>query len=440
MSILKPGIARRFCRDERGNVVMMFALALLPMLGFVGSAVDYSRATMIKGRLQAAVDATALKLTRDGESLSDKDRQAMATRYFNAVFDKQDTQGVAKLALTTTDQTVTLSANTSLDAVFMPLLGIDKMDVGARAVSTFDKTKIELALVLDNTGSMAWSGKMTALKNALVTTDPVTAKKTGILPQIAGMNAAKPRIKVAIVPFDTQVNVGTSYAGANFVWKTGGKYKHADWLGFKGDGPDFNFSGAATLNDKWTGCITDRQNPKDTSAVNPVSSQPETLYPAADCPKGSKLGTLQPLTDDQTLLTNAVNAMQPAGKTNVAIGFHWGLRVLQNGATPFGLGSPSGTMGVKKYLVLLTDGDNTQNRFDDPAYKIDDRTKAMCGVVKAASDNITVYTVRVIEGNKDLLQGCASSTKNYYEVNSSNDIAKAFQAILDDITGIRLAS
>jgi len=439
MSILKQGLFKRFCRDERGNIVMMFALALVPMLGFVGSAVDYSRATMIKGRLQSAVDATALKLTRDGENLSETDRQAMATRYFNAVFDKQDTQGVPKLALTSTEQTVTLSANTSLDAVFMPLIGIDKMDVSARAVSTYDKTKIELALVLDNTGSMDWSGKMTALKNALISTDPVSGNKTGILPQIAGMNASRPRIKVAIVPFDTQVNVGTSYAGANFVWKQGGKYKQADWLGFKGDGPDFNFSGAAKLDDKWKGCVTDRQNPKDTSADTPVVSQPETLYPAANCATG-KLGTLQPLTDDQTLLANAVNAVQPSGNTNVAIGFHWGLRMLENGRTPFGLGAAAGTTGVKKYLVLLTDGDNTQNRFGDPAYKIDDRTKAMCSTVKAAPENITVYTVRVIDGNKSLLEGCASSAKNYYEVNSANDIAKAFQAILDDITGIRLAS
>jgi Flp pilus assembly protein TadG len=439
MSILKQGLLARFGRDQRGNIAVMFALSLVPMLGFVGSAVDYSRATMVKGRLQSAVDATALKLTRDGENLSETDREAMATRYFNAVFDKQDTQGAPKLALATTEQRVTLTANTNLAAVFMPLLGITKMDVSASAVSTYDKTKIELALVLDNTGSMDWSGKMTALKNALISTDPTTGKKTGILPQIAGMNAQRPRIKVAIVPFDTQVNVGTSFAGTDFVWKQGGKFKHVDWLGFKGEGSDFNFSGAATANDKWKGCVTDRQNPKDTSADVPVLSQTETLYPAANCATG-KLGALQPLTGDQTLLTNAVNAMQPSGMTNVAIGFHWGLRMLQNGTTPFGLGAATGTAGVKKYLVLLTDGDNTQNRFGDAQYKIDDRTKAMCSTVKAAPENITVYTVRVIEGNKSLLQDCASSTKNYYEVNSSNDIAKAFQAILDDITGIRLAS
>src|SRR5690606_38445855 len=117
MSILKQGLFKRFHRDQRGNIVVMFALSLVPLLGFVGSAVDYSRATMIKSRLQSAVDATALKLTRDGENLSEADREAMATRYFNAVFDRQDTQGAPKLVLTSTEQKVTLAVDTSLDAV-----------------------------------------------------------------------------------------------------------------------------------------------------------------------------------------------------------------------------------------------------------------------------------------------------------------------------------
>ena len=38
---------------------MTFALATIPLIGFVGAAVDYSRANSAKAAMQAALDATA---------------------------------------------------------------------------------------------------------------------------------------------------------------------------------------------------------------------------------------------------------------------------------------------------------------------------------------------------------------------------------------------
>ena len=67
--------------------------------------------------------------------------------------------------------------------------------------------KLNLALVLDNTGSMAQSAKMTNLKTAahnLLTTLQNAAKTPG-------------DVKVAIVPFATDVNVGTSNVNANWI-------------------------------------------------------------------------------------------------------------------------------------------------------------------------------------------------------------------------------
>ena len=55
---------RRFARAQSGNVLLTFTLALLPIMGFVGAAVDYSRANSDKAAMQAAIDATALMLRR----------------------------------------------------------------------------------------------------------------------------------------------------------------------------------------------------------------------------------------------------------------------------------------------------------------------------------------------------------------------------------------
>lgn len=49
-----------FCAARGGNVAITFAIATLPILGFVGAAVDYSRANSVKAAMQTALDSTAL--------------------------------------------------------------------------------------------------------------------------------------------------------------------------------------------------------------------------------------------------------------------------------------------------------------------------------------------------------------------------------------------
>ena len=51
---------RRFRADQAGNVAVTFTLALVPIMGFVGTAVDYSRGNSIKSAMQQAADSTAL--------------------------------------------------------------------------------------------------------------------------------------------------------------------------------------------------------------------------------------------------------------------------------------------------------------------------------------------------------------------------------------------
>ena len=48
--------AARLVRARDGNVAITFAIALIPILGFVGAAVDFSRANSIKASLQSALD------------------------------------------------------------------------------------------------------------------------------------------------------------------------------------------------------------------------------------------------------------------------------------------------------------------------------------------------------------------------------------------------
>src|ERR1700694_2840789 len=77
-----------------GNITITFALATVPVIGFVGAAVDYSRANSDKAAMQAAVDATALMLSKDASTLTTSQINTKATNYFNALFHRTDVNNI----------------------------------------------------------------------------------------------------------------------------------------------------------------------------------------------------------------------------------------------------------------------------------------------------------------------------------------------------------
>lgn len=89
----------RFLRDRRGSIAPLFGIAAIPLLGGVGVAVDYSRATATKAAFQAALDSTALMLSKSAANQSAATLQTSANTYFNALFTRAS--DVKNLTLTT---------------------------------------------------------------------------------------------------------------------------------------------------------------------------------------------------------------------------------------------------------------------------------------------------------------------------------------------------
>lgn len=398
----------RFLADQRAGVAPMFALAIVPIIGLVGAAVDYSRGNAARTAMLASLDATALMLSRDAADMAPADVTAKATSFFNAQFNRPEVVNLQVNATLQSPQAgsfiLDVKATGNVPTTFTKLLGQTKLDISTSAQVKWGVKKLELALVLDNTGSMANNGKLTQLKTAshnLLTTLKNAAKQLG-------------DVKVAIVPFDKIVNVGTGYAGQGWV--------------------DY------TLNDidpaKWQGCVQDRDQPYDTQDTAP-SADIKTKYPAVKC---SSLTTLMPLTDilDTTGFTNLnskIDAMTAAGNTNVTIGLVWGWHVLTK-SEPITDGSDPAP-DKDKVIVLLTDGDNTQNRWTTNGSSIDLRTALACANAKA--ENIKIYTVRVIDGNAALLKGCATKPNMYYNVQQATDLNSVFSSIAQNLANLRIA-
>src|SRR5262245_56194078 len=158
----------RLRTDKRANVTVTFALATIPMVGFVGAAVDYSHANSVKASMQMALDSTALMLSKTAATLSENDLQTKASDYFKALLTPGDaTNHTITVTYTPTGGSQgSVKATTSVKTNFMGLMGFSSLPVSASSLIKWGNTKLRVALVLDTTGSMASAGKMTAMQTA----------------------------------------------------------------------------------------------------------------------------------------------------------------------------------------------------------------------------------------------------------------------------------
>ena len=420
----------RFFKDRRAGVAPLLALGIVPLVGAVGAAVDYSRANSVRTAMQNALDATALMLSKDAQSLNGAQLTQKANVYFSAMFDRPEAANVQVSQQFTSPQqgsfALTVSGSATVATMFWRLIGQPNIDVTASGEVVWGIKKLNLALALDNTGSMASSGKMTALKEAahnLLTTLKNAEKTPG-------------DIKVSIVPFAVDVNVGTGNVNAPWIDWT-------DWEAANGTCSKSSYHSKSTCtanagtwtpaaHSTWNGCVNDRDQNNDVMNTATVPGAPATMYrahQASACPAAT-----MPLSQDWAALNSKVDAMTPTGNTNVTIGMQMAWQTLSPVA-PFN--APAAAPDLEKVLVLLTDGDNTQNRWSSSQSAIDARTEKVCANAKA--DNIKVYTVRVIAGNATLLKNCATKPEMYYQVTQASQLNSVFASIAQNLANLRIA-
>lgn len=407
---------RTFFSDRKGSVTYIFAFSSLPLLGCAGVAIDYARAVKVQSIVQSAVDSTTLMAAREASKMDAAALSALTTPYFRALMSQHKDFVAADPAVTKSDKSVTLSTAGTVKTHFAGLFGWPEWAVAAASQANFNTRKIELAMVLDNTGSMGSKGKLGELKKA-----------SHALLNTLEASAVKPdQIKVALVPYTTRVNLGT--ADKNAVWLTNtptGTMTHS-------------YKVPANRLD-WEGCIADRDTGYNNSTLA-VGVLEKSKYPMVDC--HGNLAKVMPLTSNWTQLHARVDEMKAAGNTNITIGAQWGYEML-SGAAPFAEASADPT--VERFMILLTDGENTQDRFGNNNAKMNTDTRAMCdaiterGVAEAAKKhNIKLYTVLVIDGNEPLLKNCATSPSMFKNVKNASELEQVFKEIAEDIGQIRL--
>jgi Flp pilus assembly protein TadG len=384
---------RKLWSCERGAVAPLVGFCAIMLVGAVAVAVDVGRGQVAQSKLQAALDSAGLAAGAVvSQNLTEAALEAEGQKYLNSNFAGKTIDATITeftLDLSEDEMLVTLEAHASLPTTFMRIFGHDTMEVAARTEITREMTGLEVALVLDVTGSMC---------------DPCSkrdAMKQGahdLMGIMFGSNATVDDLWIGIVPFSQGVNIGTDrtdwlsdydtrMAQDNCVGWNHSNWPHShvdgesttgyicptngpnvstrtypltlvnDWMVADDPVPPTvkNGSWTGTLTPwyfkphAWSGCVEAREtDDEDVTDTTPVDAK-FPLYFAPDSSSvndwrgsaGSRQVTasrsankycpedaITPLTNVRATLDAAIDALDVQGYTQLPLGASWGWRLL----------------------------------------------------------------------------------------------------------------
>ncbi len=404
-------LVARFCRESRGNVATIFALSLVPVALLSGGAVDLSQSMNARSRLAQALDAAALAVGVN-TSLSNEDATSIANDFIAANYPGRELGVVQNVNVNIDDEsdTVTVTGEARVQTTMLGMAGIDYITVHWESEVQRARQRLELVMVLDNTGSMGGS-KIRDLRDS-----------AELLTEILFDAADDPTdVKIGLVPFAATVNVGTQYERAWWLDPNAESPIHAEWAG--GNPVEIETCTGwgwrrrceteeiivnhwdlfdQLRNTSWDGCVEARPIPMDIDDTTPSRGDPETLFVPYFAPDEPDIGRysnsylndgtnggadermvaldkydngrpsrggpnrsctttpITPLTTNERTVLNAIDDMDANGTTNIPNGIGWGIRTLSPGA-PFTEGAPWSDDEYIKAMVILTDGDNVMS-------------------------------------------------------------------------------
>ncbi|MDX6751635.1 pilus assembly protein TadG-related protein [Geminicoccaceae bacterium 1502E] len=396
-------------------MVALTALLILPIAVSMGLALDGARIYLVRSRLAEAVDAAALA-SAQGADLSEM--KSNAGRLLEANFpDAYLRSTLLDVNVTALDQgRVEILARAELPMVVMSLIGAGEVTVEARAVAQRETRGLELALVLDSTGSMKGS-KLADLKDA----------SRDLLDILFGEEKESETLKVAVVPFSARVNIDKT---------------HKSWV----EDP----SG-------WKGCVESRGSPLALSDAPPSEGKfrrsddltvvgwhnkdgrnvygPYTITPP--CPR-----ELLPLSGKKSDIVDAIKRLNANGTTRIDMGARWGWRVLSERWQ--GLwGDPASPLPdddrADKAVVIMTDGENVSQDYDEATpVQADANLQILCQRMKDRGYLVFTITFQAPSSVEPMMRACASDASSHYESPTPEDLRAAFRQIGNRLSALRL--
>lgn len=435
----------RFARARRGAAAVQFAFVAVPLAVTVFGAIDVSRASSEKVRLQDALDAAALAAARSNAT-TDAAVQAVGEQVLAADLAGTDaTLTAASFRLE--GSKVVATAQASIAPVIAGLWLDGDMMLGAETEVTRAANNVEVALALDVTGSMSGS-RIADLK----------AAARELVDLVVQDQQAPYYTKMALAPYSAAVNVGGyatsvrgSYASGTCTAPGCASYRFANASG-----------GTRTF--PITSCVSERAGAEAYTDAAPAAAPLGRNYAGSNNP--CLASAIMPLSTDRAALKARIDGLSAVGSTAGHIGLAWGWYLVSpNFASLWPADSRPAAYGADRLLkvvVLMTDGAfNTAycrgvvardsgsgsgsasdhincNAPNGGAFA---QARALCDNMKAAG--VIIYTVgfdvAADAAAQDIVQTCATDAEHVYLPSSGADLKTAFRAIGQDISRLRLS-
>lgn len=258
--------ARRFGHDEAGVSAVFFGIVFAVIMLATAIAVDHGRLVTEVSRDRWALDAAVLAASdRLGTDDQDTSGKALARLFYDENRRDSVESEIVDIVLDAENGEVSARTQTTWHSTLLKAFGYDTVDLGVSARVVRGDGTVEVALVLDNSGSMAGS-YIEELR---------TASKDLVDIVFAGAEGTD-KVKVGVVPFAASVNVGPDNADESWMDQSGGSsIHHIDQLAGERRTRQQLFS---DLGVAWAGCVEVRPGAHATSDSLPSDTDADSLF------------------------------------------------------------------------------------------------------------------------------------------------------------------
>lgn len=253
---MMKNLLKRFAADEKGTAYIMAAFAVVPLFGMTGLAVDYANAIRTETQIETAAQSVALHLAKrttlnpnipaadliaEGKGLMAEMVKGHDLAY--DVFEVDPSSGLVRIV-----------AKTDVDTYMMHMFGTDELTVVGRKQAQFGRRDVEVAIAIDNSGSMGrWSGGKRMIDAAKDATIILMDAASDAMEDFDNAN-----LRFSVVPWHTNVRVPEEYrtdsSGDDAWWIDweGRSTGHFNYLApYRNDGGMYFEMGSGTNRDHW---------------------------------------------------------------------------------------------------------------------------------------------------------------------------------------------
>jgi len=274
----------RFARNEDGAFLVLFGVMAIVLVALSGAVVDYVMLEQARNRAQVALDAAALSLQPSIYTKTDAELKTLIRALVDQQVDDKRIGAVIETVQTNDNEgTLFIQARLTVPTTFVALLGFKSFTPAVVSKATRKKLFLEVAMVLDNSGSMDEKNRMGNLKEAAINATDILYEYKD--PNKGGDGSVSDSTFISVVPFNFWVNIGKGNKNAAWMDTQGlssasqDNFDDDDDSGTVFDKPAPRFSYYDEIkNVEWAGCVEARPQPYDVNDTVPSIAVPDTLF------------------------------------------------------------------------------------------------------------------------------------------------------------------